>query len=65
MAEVAAGVILKTLDMAVTIRWYTAAGFELRDRFPDTEPTWCDTLVRYAGNDRMPLSPPTQRLRRT
>lgn len=34
--------ILKTDDMAETIRWYLAAGFELRDQFPGGDPTWCE-----------------------
>ena len=34
--------ILKTHDMAETIRWYAAAGFEVRDRFPGDNPTWCE-----------------------
>jgi|RhiMethySRZTD1v2_1073278.scaffolds.fasta_scaffold122471_4 hypothetical protein len=42
MAEGVANVILKTLDMAETIRWYTSVGLELRNRFPDTEPAWCE-----------------------
>jgi catechol 2,3-dioxygenase-like lactoylglutathione lyase family enzyme len=54
--EGAAHVILKTLDMAETIRWYTAVGFELRDRFPETDPTWCevardDLVVQFLGGD--------------
>ena len=42
MSDGAAHVILKTLDMAGTIRWYTTAGFKLRDRFPAIEPQWCE-----------------------
>jgi len=42
MNERAAQVILKTLDMAETIRWYTMVGFQLRHRFPDIEPRWCE-----------------------
>ena len=37
-----ADIILKTLDMRETIRWYAASGFELRDQFPSGEPTWCE-----------------------
>ena len=29
-----AAAILKTHEMAETIRWYAAAGFDVRDRFP-------------------------------
>jgi catechol 2,3-dioxygenase-like lactoylglutathione lyase family enzyme len=47
MNERAAHVILKTLDMAETIRWYTTAGFQLRDRFPDIEPRWCEDPNGY------------------
>lgn len=42
MSQEGARVILKTLNMAETIRWYTTAGFQLRDRFPDIEPHWCE-----------------------
>jgi catechol 2,3-dioxygenase-like lactoylglutathione lyase family enzyme len=59
----AAHVILKTLDMAETIRWYTSVGFELRDRFPDIEPSWCevardDLVVQFlSGNTPWPGVP--------
>jgi len=48
--------ILKTQDMAETIRWYTAAGFELRDQFPGDDPTWCevardDLVVQFLAGD--------------
>lgn len=53
----AAHVILKTLDMAETIRWYTTVGFELRDRFPDIEPSWCelardDLVLQFLSGNR-------------
>ncbi len=56
MAEGGAHVILKTLDMVETIRWYTAAGFQLRDRFPDIEPEWCeverdDLVLQFLSGD--------------
>ncbi|MCI0689876.1 MAG: hypothetical protein L0Y54_21945 [Sporichthyaceae bacterium] len=35
--------ILKTTDMAATIEWYRAVGFELRGHTPATgTPTWCE-----------------------
>ena len=37
-----AAAILKTRDMAETIRWYAAAGFEVRDRVPADDPVWCE-----------------------
>jgi catechol 2,3-dioxygenase-like lactoylglutathione lyase family enzyme len=56
MVEGAAHLILKTLDMAETIRWYTATGFELRDQFPDSGPAWCelardDLVVQFLSGE--------------
>jgi hypothetical protein len=40
---VAATAILKTLDMAATIDWYTRIGFALNGTFPDAgDVTWCE-----------------------
>jgi hypothetical protein len=55
--------ILKTDDMAETIRWYLAAGFELRDQFPGGDPTWCElardglVLQFLAGETPWPGTP--------
>ncbi len=63
MVEDRAVAILKTDDMAETIRWYHAAGFELRDQAPDTDPTWCELardglIVQFlAGETPWPGSP--------
>jgi catechol 2,3-dioxygenase-like lactoylglutathione lyase family enzyme len=51
-----AHIILKTLDIRETIRWYTASGFELRDQFPSSEPTWCelmrgDLVIQFLAGD--------------
>lgn len=56
MADGQAHAILKTLDMSETIRWYTAVGFELRARFPDNEPAWCevardDLVVQFLSGE--------------
>ena len=56
MAQDRAVAILKTQDMAETIRWYTAAGFVLRDHFPGPDPTWCelardDLVVQFLAGD--------------
>jgi hypothetical protein len=56
MAEGVANAILKTLDMAETIRWYTSVGFELRDRFPEFDPVWCevardDLVVQFLSGE--------------
>lgn len=34
--------ILKAADIARTVQWYTAAGFEVRGLNPDVMPTWCE-----------------------
>ena len=75
-----AHIILKTLDMRGTIRWYTASGFELRDQFPSSEPTWCelmrgDLVIQFlagdtpwpghADDDRLSLCLLTERRRRS
>ena len=63
MAQGTACVILKTLDMAETIRWYSAVGFQIRDRFPDVEPSWCemardDLVVQFlSGETPWPEAP--------
>jgi len=33
---------LKASDIEATMAWYRAIGFEVRGRFPDTDPTWCE-----------------------
>ena len=80
MANGRAHIILKTLDMRGTIRWYTASGFELRDQFPSSEPTWCelmrgDLVIQFlagdtpwpghADDDRLSLCLLTERRRRS
>ena len=56
--------ILKTLDMAATIDWYTRIGFELQGQFPETgDATWCElardgvTLQFLAGDTPWPEAP--------
>ena len=56
--------ILKTLDMAGTIDWYTRIGFELQGQFPDTgAATWCElardgvALQFLAGDTPWPEAP--------
>lgn len=56
MAQDRAVAILKTRDMTETIRWYTAAGFVLRDHLPGRDPTWCelardDLVVQFLAGD--------------
>jgi hypothetical protein len=56
MAQDRAVAILKTRDMAETIRWYMAAGFVLREHFPGRDPTWCelardDLVVQFLAGD--------------
>jgi hypothetical protein len=56
-------VILKTLDLAATIRWYEQVGFELRGTFPDDEPTWAelardDLVLQFLSGDTPWTGPP-------
>ena len=56
--------ILKTYDMAQTIRWYAAAGFEVRDRLPDDHPTWCEVardgvVLQFLSGDTPWFGTPT------
>jgi hypothetical protein len=52
--------ILKAADMAATISWYQAAGFELRGCEPDAEaPMWCELardglVLQFLGGDETP-----------
>ena len=56
--------ILKTHDMVETIRWYAAAGFDVRDRLPDDNPTWCEVarngvVLQFLSGDTPWLGAPT------
>ena len=56
MVQRRAQVILKTLNIQETIRWYTLTGFELRDQFPSSEPNWCelargDLVIQFLAGD--------------
>lgn len=52
--------ILKAADVAATIAWYQAAGFELRDCEPNPDtPTWCELardglVLQFLGGDETP-----------
>src|SRR5919106_3307089 len=34
--------ILKADDVSATIEWYSQIGFQVRGRFPEEEPNWCE-----------------------
>jgi hypothetical protein len=34
--------ILKADDVSATIEWYSQVGFQVRGRFPEDDPTWCE-----------------------
>ena len=52
--------ILKATDMAATVAWYQAAGFELRGCEPDPDaPTWCEVardglILQFLGGNETP-----------
>jgi hypothetical protein len=63
METFGAHAILKALDLAETIRWYEAAGFQLRDQFPSDQPTWCELardnlVVQFLGGETPWPDPP-------
>lgn len=56
---------LKTADVAGTIAWYRAAGFDLRGVFPETgDPTWCELsrdgmVLQFLGGETPWPGPPS------
>lgn len=62
--DVRAAVILKSDDIARTLAWYRAAGFQARGYFPDADPTWCEverdgTAIQFVAGETPWDDPPS------
>ena len=56
--------ILKADDVSATIEWYTQVGFQVRGRFPEHEPTWCEVardglILQFLSGETPWPGPPT------
>jgi catechol 2,3-dioxygenase-like lactoylglutathione lyase family enzyme len=56
--------ILKADDVSATIDWYTRIGFQLRGRYPEHEPTWCELardgiILQFLSGETPWPGPPT------
>lgn len=50
--------------MPATIEWYTRIGFQLRGRFPEEEPTWCElardgVIIQFLSGETPWPGPPS------